>query len=111
LRSGSRKERVAHIRRDLQESMQDNASVFRTQTLLDKQVGILAELKERAKAIGVEDTGTQYNTELMEAVELGFLLDNAEQLVHGALNRQESRGAHSREDFKERDDVGGSSTR
>jgi succinate dehydrogenase / fumarate reductase, flavoprotein subunit len=105
LRAGSRKERVAHIRRDLQESMQDNASVFRTQALLDKQVGILAELKERAKAIGVEDTGAQYNTELMEAVELGFLLDNAEQLVHGALNRQESRGAHSREDFKERDDV------
>ncbi|TVR96069.1 MAG: succinate dehydrogenase flavoprotein subunit [Trueperaceae bacterium] len=105
LRSGSRKERVAHIRRDLQDSMQDNASVFRTQTLLDTQVGILAELKERAKGIGVEDTGVQYNTELMEAVELGFLLDNAEQLVHGALNRQESRGAHSREDFKERDDT------
>ncbi len=105
LRAGSRKERVAHIRRDLQDSMQDNASVFRTQTLLDTQVGILAELKERAKGIGVEDTGMQYNTELMEAVELGFLLDNAEQLVHGALNRQESRGAHSREDFKERDDT------
>jgi succinate dehydrogenase / fumarate reductase flavoprotein subunit len=105
LRAGSRKERVAHIRRDLQESMQDNASVFRTQALLDKQAGILAELKERAKGIGVEDTGAQYNTELMEAVELGFLLDNAEQLVHGALNRQESRGAHSREDFKERDDA------
>ena len=105
LRAGSRKERVAHIRRDLQETMQDNASVFRTQALLDKQVGILAELKERAKGIGVEDPGMQYNTELMEAVELGFLLDNAEQLVHGALNRQESRGAHSREDFQERDDA------
>ena len=105
VRNGPRTERVAHIRRDLQDSMQDNASVFRTQELLEKQVGILAELKERAKLIGVEDTGAQYNTELMEAVELGFLLDNAEQLVHGALNRQESRGAHSREDFKERDDV------
>jgi len=105
LRAGSRKERVAHIRRDLQDTMQDNASVFRTETLLTKQVGILAELRERAKAIGVEDTGSQYNTELMEAVELGFLLDNAEQLVHGALNRRESRGAHSREDFQERDDA------
>jgi len=105
IRSGSKKERVAHIRRDLQDTMQDNASVFRTQALLQKQVGILAELKERAKQIGVDDQGTQYNTELMEAVELGFLLDNAEQLVHAALNRQESRGAHSREDFQERDDA------
>jgi len=105
IRNGPRKERVAHIRRELQDTMQDNASVFRTQELLEKQVGILAELKERAKLVGLDDSGEQYNTELMEAVELGFLLDNAEQLVHGALNREESRGAHSREDFKERDDV------
>ena len=104
IRNGPRKERVAHIRRELQDTMQDNASVFRTRELLEKQVGILAELEERAKLVGLDDTGQQYNTELMEAVELGFLLDNAEQLVHGALNRQESRGAHSREDFKERDD-------
>ena len=105
IRNGPRKERVAHLRRELQDSMQDNASVFRTKELLEKQVGILAELKERAKLVGLDDPGQQYNTELMEAVELGFLLDNAEQLVHGALNREESRGAHSREDFKERDDV------
>jgi succinate dehydrogenase / fumarate reductase flavoprotein subunit len=52
----------------------------------------------------VEDTGEQFNTERMEALELGFLLDNAEQLVHGALNRKESRGAHSREDYKDRND-------
>ncbi len=105
LRAGPRTERVAHIRRDLQDSMQDNASVFRTEKLLRKQVGILDELRERARLVGVEDPGQQYNTELMEAMELGFLLDNAEQLVHAALNRKESRGAHSREDFQERDDV------
>ena len=104
-RNGPRKERVSHLRRELQESMQDHASVFRTEEFLSKQVGILAELKERAKGIGVEDQGQQFNTELMEAIELGFLLDNAEQLVHGALNRKESRGAHSREDFQERDDA------
>ncbi len=85
--------------------MMDNASVFRTQETLSRQVEILRELKERYQSVGVEDGGRQYNTELMEAVELGFLLDNAEQLVHGALNRTESRGAHSREDYKERDDV------
>jgi succinate dehydrogenase / fumarate reductase, flavoprotein subunit len=105
-RKGPRKERVSHLRRELQETMQDHASVFRTDEFLRKQVGILADLKERAKGIGVEDQGHQFNTELMEAIELGFLLDNAEQLVHAALNRQESRGAHSREDFKERDDAG-----
>ncbi len=55
--------------------------------------------------IGCEDPGQQYNTELMEAVELGFLYDNAEQLVFAALNRTESRGAHSREDHRERDDT------
>jgi succinate dehydrogenase / fumarate reductase flavoprotein subunit len=104
-RNGPRREKVAHIRRELQETMQDYASVFRTQEFLEKQVAILADLKERAKGIGVEDQGHQFNTELLEAIELGFLIDNAEQLVHAALNRTESRGAHSREDFKERDDA------
>ncbi len=104
-RNGPRREKVAHIRRELQETMQDYASVFRTHEFLSKQAGILADLKERAKGIGVEDQGHQFNTELLEAIELGFLIDNAEQLVHAALNRTESRGAHSREDFKERDDA------
>ncbi|MBA2668049.1 MAG: succinate dehydrogenase flavoprotein subunit [Trueperaceae bacterium] len=105
LRAGPRTERVAHLRRELQDSMQDNASVFRTQELLEKQVGILADIKARMLHIGCEDPGQQYNTELMEAVELGFLYDNAEQLVFAALNRTESRGAHSREDHRERDDT------
>jgi succinate dehydrogenase / fumarate reductase, flavoprotein subunit len=104
-RKGPRTERVSHVRRELQETMQDNASVFRTEQLLSRQAGILRELRERSKRIGVEDQGHQFNTELMEAIELGFLLDNAEQLVYAALNRKESRGAHSREDFQERDDA------
>jgi succinate dehydrogenase / fumarate reductase flavoprotein subunit len=103
-RNGPRSERVAHIRSELQNTMMANASVFRTEETLSEQVGIVRELKVRAEHIGVEDKGQQYNTELLEAIELGFLLDNAEQLVHAALNRKESRGAHSREDFRERDD-------
>jgi len=104
VKHGSGKEKVAHLRKELQESMQDNASVFRTEESLSKQVAILKELKGRYGQVGLEDQGKQFNTELIEALELGFLLDNAEQLVHAALNRQESRGAHSREDFPERDD-------
>jgi len=105
VRKGKRKERVSHLRRELQDTMQDHASVFRTQEFLAKQVDILRDLQERYEGVGVEDEGHKFNTELLEAIELGFLLDNAEQLVHAALNRQESRGAHSREDFKERDDA------
>ncbi len=102
--NGSGKERVSHLRKEMQNTMQDNASVFRTEETLGYQIEKLKELKARYKDIGVDDQGVQYNTELMEALELGFLLDNAEQLVHAAYNRKESRGAHSREDFKDRVD-------
>ena len=102
--NGSAKERVSHIRKEMQNTMMENASVFRTEETLCGQVEKIKELKQRYKEVGVEDKGEQYNTELMETVELGFLLDNAEQLVHAALNRKESRGAHSREDYKDRND-------
>jgi succinate dehydrogenase / fumarate reductase flavoprotein subunit len=65
----------------------------------------LGELRQRFGQIKVEDRGTKYNTELLEAVELENLLDLAEVLVESALGRQESRGAHSREDFPKRDDI------
>mgnify|MGYP001191833896 FL=1 len=103
--NGPRKERVSQLRGELQSSMMDNASVFRTHETLSAQVAKIAELEQRYRDVGVEDNGKVYNTELIEALELGFLLDNAKLLVHAALNRTESRGAHSREDYKERDDV------
>jgi len=102
--SGPRTERVSHLRKELQDSMMDNASVFRTEETLTTQMQVLKQLRERYRNIGVEDKGKRFNTELMEAIELGFLLDNAQALVAAALNRTESRGAHSREDYKERDD-------
>ncbi len=105
-RNGSGKERASHVRQEMQHTMMENASVFRTQETLSRQIEELGELKARFAEVSVDDSGRRYNTELMEVLELGFLLDNAEQLVHAALNRQESRGAHSREDFKERDDEG-----
>ena len=79
--------------------------VFRTEETLSAQVEILKELFARYQNIGISDRGERFNTELMEAIELGFLLENAEAFVHSALNRRESRGAHAREDYRERDDV------
>ena len=104
IRAASGKERASHLRKELQDTMMDNASVFRTEATLAKQVEILGALRDRYKDVSVDDTGQQFNTELMEVVELGFLLDNAEQLVYAALNRKESRGAHSREDYQDRND-------
>ena len=76
--------------------MMDNASVFRTGELLKKQVEILKELMDRYKRISIDDKWDAYNTELVEALELGYLLEVSEALVHSALNRTESRWAHAR---------------
>jgi succinate dehydrogenase / fumarate reductase flavoprotein subunit len=104
IKNSKGKERVAALRAELQQSMMDNASVFRTGELLSKQVEVLKELMDRYKNIAIDDKGEAYNTELVEALELGYLLEVSEALVHSALNRTESRGAHAREDYPERDD-------
>ncbi len=98
-------ESVAAIRKGLQETMDVNASVYRTeQTLKQAEVDITA-LKERYRRASVQDKGKRFNTDLLEAVELGFLLDLAEVLVVCARARNESRGGHYREDSPNRDDV------
>ena len=104
VRNSGGKESVAALRAELQQAMQDYASVFRTEELLAKGVEAVAELQERYKNIGVQDKGERYNTELVEAMELGYLLEVSEATVHSCLNRKESRGAHAREDYPERDD-------
>jgi succinate dehydrogenase / fumarate reductase flavoprotein subunit len=95
---------AADIRSELQESMFDLAFVVRSETGLKKMQQILGGLRERYERVFVQDTGKTYNTELMEAVELGFLLDCAEATVAAALARDETRGAHYREDHPLRDD-------
>ncbi|CAN5402533.1 succinate dehydrogenase flavoprotein subunit [soil metagenome] len=97
-------EPAVEIRRELQDTMNDNAQVFRTGETLTEQMRILAALQDRYATVTVDDKGKTYNTDLLEAVELGHLLDLAETVVEGALNRTESRGAHYREDFAKRDD-------
>jgi succinate dehydrogenase / fumarate reductase flavoprotein subunit len=104
IKSRSQGETPFAIRKDLQETMMDNASVFRTEELLEKQVGIVQELMERYRNVVIQDKGDRFNADLIDALELGFLLDNAEALVHSAKNRKESRGAHAREDYPDRDD-------
>ncbi|MGI8617154.1 MAG: succinate dehydrogenase flavoprotein subunit [Actinomycetota bacterium] len=96
---------VADIRSELQDSMFDLAFVVRTEESLAKMDGILAGLRERFHRIAIGDKGNVYNTDLMEAVEVGFLLDCAATLVAAALARDESRGAHYREDHPLRDDA------
>ncbi|EOM75449.1 succinate dehydrogenase flavoprotein subunit [Rhodococcus rhodnii] len=98
-------ERVADIRTELQQSMDNNASVFRTEERLTQALKDVRALKERYNHIVVQDKGKRYNSDLLEAVELGFLLEMAEVTVVGALNRKESRGGHAREDFPDRDDA------
>ena len=105
LRDGGGTELVARIRADLQETMDANASVYRTEATLKQAEIDIAALKERYLRVGVADRGMRYNTELLEAVELGFLLDLAECLVVSAKARNESRGGHFREDYPNRDDV------
>jgi succinate dehydrogenase / fumarate reductase flavoprotein subunit len=105
LRTSNGTEKVSDIRRDMQDTMMKNVSVFRTQQGCDEGIRDLAALRERYKNIKLDDTGLQFNTELIEAIELGNLLTTAESIAVSAANRKESRGAHSREDYPTRDDV------
>ena len=98
-------DRIADIRSALQETMDANVQVFRTDETCRKALADIKELKKRYETVAIQDKGRRYNLDLMEAVELGFLLDLAEIVALGALNRKESRGGHFREDFEARDDV------
>jgi succinate dehydrogenase / fumarate reductase flavoprotein subunit len=98
-------ERVADIRGALQQSMDNNAAVFRTEETLKQALTDIHALKERYARITVHDKGKRFNSDLLEAIELGMLLELAEVTVVGALNRKESRGGHAREDYPNRDDT------
>ncbi|MDX1440565.1 MAG: FAD-binding protein, partial [Rubricoccaceae bacterium] len=97
-------EKAVSIRTDLQETMMNNVSVFRNEETLSQALSDLKDLRRRAKSVTVEDKGKKFNTDLMDAVEIQFMMDYAEAIAACARNRTESRGAHSREDYTSRDD-------
>jgi succinate dehydrogenase / fumarate reductase flavoprotein subunit len=99
------KEKIDNIRQSMQSLMMDYCSVFRDEKGLKKGIDEIRSLKERYQNIVVENKGTSYNYELMEAIELGNQLELAEVILVSALNRKESRGAHFRDDFPLRDDT------
>jgi succinate dehydrogenase / fumarate reductase flavoprotein subunit len=105
LRGRPEGESPAHIKADLADLMMDNVGVFRTGEMISTAVAGVAALRERYASVRVGDAGTVFNTDLLEAREVGYLLDCAESMAASALARTESRGAHSREDFPERDDT------
>ncbi len=96
---------AARIRKELADVMMDCVGIFRDETTLGTALTTVRELKARHASVRVQDRGRTFNTDLLEAREIGYLLDCAETTVVSALARKESRGAHSREDYPDRDDV------
>ena len=103
VRPGGR-ERIADLRQEMQAAMEASAGIYRAAGSLSRGVDALRGLQERARSLHVEDQSRTFNTERVAALELSFMLDIAETIVASALERQESRGAHQRTDFPQRDD-------
>ena len=98
-------ERQAPLRRELQELMLRDVGIYRERADLQAAVAQIAALKERYARVRVDDKGRLFNTDLLQTLETGYLLDIAECIALGALNREESRGSHARRDYPERDDA------
>ncbi len=98
------KERIATLREEMQKTVESGAGIYRQESSLKQASQKLHELQERYQNVSLDDHGRTFNTELISALELGFMLDVAESIVECALDRTESRGAHQRTDFPARDD-------
>jgi len=98
-------ERIGTIREEMQHDMDAGAGVFRTKEGLETLTRQLGSLRDRFERIKIEDSSRTFNTELTAALELDFMLEVAESVAYSALAREESRGAHARRDFPERDDA------
>lgn len=97
-------DRIAKIRLDMGTAMNEHLGVYREESGMKEALNTIRGLKERYNSVPVEDKGHTFNTDLVFALELGFLLDCAETIVLSALERKDSRGAHTRTDYPNRDD-------
>ena len=97
-------EKLSQVRREMMKSMEEGCGVYREEASMKETVRSIAQLKGRYADLALEDASVVFNTELVAALELGNLLDVAEAVAVSALSRRESRGAHTRLDFKKRDD-------
>jgi len=97
-------ESTSRIRAEMQATMEDAAGIYRTGPAIAKGIDTLRELQDRIGKVGIADTSRSFNTELLAALELANMLDIGECMLQSALQREESRGAHQRTDFPDRDD-------
>ncbi len=104
LRNEGGTERIATLRDEMRNTMESGAGIYRDGASLESTCAKLGELRERSGRLQLDDTSRTFNTELIGALELDFMLDVAEAIAHSALARTESRGSHQRTDFPERDD-------
>jgi fumarate reductase flavoprotein subunit len=105
LRKEGGTERIATIRQEMQTAMEEGAGIYRDEQKMEKACKTLRTLRERFTGMMIEDRGSTFNTEVMTALELDFMLDVAEAVANSALMRRESRGSHTRTDFPKRDDA------
>jgi succinate dehydrogenase / fumarate reductase flavoprotein subunit len=96
--------RISAIKDELGRTMNEYVAVFRDQAGLDKALEVVRRLKEEEKTAYIDDRGTIFNQDVLGAIELGYMLDCAEAIVLGSLERRESRGAQYRTDYPERND-------
>jgi succinate dehydrogenase / fumarate reductase flavoprotein subunit len=105
IKARKRGERVGGLRNEMQQTMTDQCAVFRTERDLRSAAESIDNLLDRSSAVTIDNKGSRFNTDLLEAIELEALLNLAKVIVVSALNRTESRGAHSRQDYPERNDA------
>jgi fumarate reductase flavoprotein subunit len=104
LKKDGGKEKMATIRQEMQTTMEEGAGIYRDEQNMQKTCNTLRTLRERFNNIIIEDRGSTFNTEVMNALELDYMLDVAETVANSALRRKESRGSHTRTDYPKRDD-------
>jgi succinate dehydrogenase flavoprotein subunit len=104
LTSTADRERISDLRSEMRKTMESAAGIYRDGPSLTEAADTLHELADRLPGAGIGDHSLTYNTALVAALELSFMLDVAQSIVHAALRREESRGAHQRTDHPLRDD-------